>query len=119
MPDLIKSLHNCPSCGGILDDVGRCQFCGSKVYDLIDIDLGFSPEKLFKKNKSYIRIKDPNGGIILAPVVVSTATVTVEHHAASRFIDDVGMVHESSYEPDVGIEVRFFVTGDMVRIQEN
>ena len=27
-------LKNCPNCGGILDDEGRCMYCKSKVYDL-------------------------------------------------------------------------------------
>lgn len=32
----MEKLENCPNCGGILDDLGRCEFCGSKVYDLCD-----------------------------------------------------------------------------------
>ncbi len=27
-------LKNCPNCGGILDDEGRCMYCKSKIYDL-------------------------------------------------------------------------------------
>lgn len=38
----MKQLKNCPNCGGILDDEGRCMYCKSKVYDLtgmrIDMD---------------------------------------------------------------------------------
>ena len=38
----MKRLKNCPNCGGILDDEGRCMYCKSKVYDLtgmrIDLD---------------------------------------------------------------------------------
>lgn len=30
----MKILKNCPNCGGILDDEGRCMYCKSKVYDL-------------------------------------------------------------------------------------
>lgn len=38
----MQRLKNCPNCGGILDDEGRCLYCQSKVYDLtgmrIDMD---------------------------------------------------------------------------------
>ena len=30
----MRMLKNCPNCGGILDDEGRCMYCKSKVYDL-------------------------------------------------------------------------------------
>jgi len=30
----MERLKNCPNCGGILDDEGRCMYCKSKVYDL-------------------------------------------------------------------------------------
>lgn len=32
-------LKNCPNCGGILDDEGRCMYCKSKVYDLTDVNI--------------------------------------------------------------------------------
>lgn len=32
-------LKNCPNCGGVLDDTGRCMYCKSKVYDLTDINI--------------------------------------------------------------------------------
>ena len=32
------TLANCPHCGGTLGDDGRCQYCGSKVYDLEEPD---------------------------------------------------------------------------------
>lgn len=34
-----ERLKNCPSCGGTLDDNGRCPYCNSKVYDLTDINI--------------------------------------------------------------------------------
>ena len=30
----MKELKNCPNCGGILDNEGRCMYCKSKIYDL-------------------------------------------------------------------------------------
>lgn len=32
-------LKNCPNCGGILDDTGRCMYCKSKVYNLTDVNI--------------------------------------------------------------------------------
>ena len=32
-------LKNCPNCGGVLDDTGRCMYCKSKVYDLTDVNI--------------------------------------------------------------------------------
>jgi len=36
---MADELKNCPSCGGTLDDNGRCPYCNSKVYDLTDINI--------------------------------------------------------------------------------
>lgn len=36
---MADQLKNCPSCGGTLDDTGRCPYCNSKVYDLTDINI--------------------------------------------------------------------------------
>lgn len=35
----MTELKNCPNCGGVLDDAGRCMYCKSKVYDLTDINI--------------------------------------------------------------------------------
>lgn len=35
----MERLKNCPNCGGVLDDTGRCMYCKSKVYDLTDINI--------------------------------------------------------------------------------
>ena len=46
----MERLKNCPNCGGILDDEGRCMYCKSKVYDLtgMKIDLDNRDIVLFK-----------------------------------------------------------------------
>ena len=36
----MEKYNNCPNCGGTLDDTGRCQYCGSKVYDFCNIEIG-------------------------------------------------------------------------------
>ena len=49
----MDKLQNCPSCGGTLDDNGRCLYCKSKVYDLTDINIDLnSRDALLLKLKS-------------------------------------------------------------------
>lgn len=43
---MIERLTNCPNCGGTLNEAGRCEFCGSKVYDFLTID--FNSRWLFE-----------------------------------------------------------------------
>ena len=50
----MTELKNCPNCGGILDDTGRCLYCKSKVYDLTDI-------KIDLNNREPIILKFMNG----------------------------------------------------------
>lgn len=50
----MTELKNCPSCGGELDDDGRCLYCKSKVYDLTDINIDL-------KSHDIIRMKLKNG----------------------------------------------------------
>ncbi len=73
MTDNMARLHNCPNCGGYLNDQGRCEFCGSKVYDLCDIDLALDPTKSPKK--TYLRIKTDKG-IWTVPVFADTMGVS-------------------------------------------
>lgn len=44
-----ERLHNCPNCGGTLQDDGKCRFCGSVVYDFLGIDLD-------KRAPTYVRM---------------------------------------------------------------
>ena len=67
----MEKLENCPNCGGFLDDFGRCEFCGSKVYDLCDIDV----TNHVNRGRTYIRIKTDNQ-IILAPVMTNVVNIT-------------------------------------------
>lgn len=73
---MIERLKNCPNCGGFLDDFGRCEFCGSKVYDLCDIDVRYRSSK----GRTYLRILTDKQ-IILAPVITDTISITCEHDA--------------------------------------
>lgn len=67
----MERLKNCPNCAGILDDFGKCQFCGSKVYDFCDIDV----RSRGSRGKSYIRIST-DSQIILAPVRTNEVSIT-------------------------------------------
>ena len=58
--DIIDRLHNCPNCGGTLQDDGACRFCGSKVYDFVGINLD-------NHAPTYVRMKF-HGNIIVMPV---------------------------------------------------
>lgn len=95
----LEQLKNCPNCGGTLEDDGRCMFCGSKVYDLFDIDLDCYKHK-------YIRIKY-NGSIQVLPVIFGGFNLTygpdvptVDYNNQSRYV---------SYVPDITGSVEFRV----------
>ena len=99
-------LRNCPNCGGYLNDSGRCEFCGSKVYDFINID--------FDKNaKTYIRVKY-NGKIVLMPVVFTDY----------RYDSMCDTVDISSYNvyfkpyAEIGGTLDFYVVGDIIAEKE-
>lgn len=44
----MTEIKNCPSCGGTLDDTGRCIYCKSKVYDLTDINIDLNSRYIIK-----------------------------------------------------------------------
>ena len=48
-----KLLKNCPHCGGILDDDGRCVYCKSKVYDLTDIKIDMNSRDILVMKLKY------------------------------------------------------------------
>lgn len=62
---------NCPSCGGTLDDTGRCKYCDSKVYDFCDIDLT-------RNKKTYLRVKNQNQVIIAQVIATPSISITCE-----------------------------------------
>ena len=74
---MIEQLKNCPSCGGILTEAGRCQFCGSKVYDFLALDCS---NPLGNLGKTYIRLKYADK-IYIAPIMIGSVV---------RTYDDVG-----------------------------
>ena len=49
-----KLLNNCPHCGGVLDDDGRCVYCKSKVYDLTDINIDMDSRDIILMKVKYM-----------------------------------------------------------------
>ena len=106
---MIEQLENCPNCGGILDEAGRCKFCGSKVYDFLNIS--FSDPHAYS-SKTYIRIKTHEGKIILAPVVVRDCSMTIRSDL-DYLLPESGFTYarkSTTTEIDLGL----LVTGDLI-----
>ena len=70
---MIERLKNCPQCAGILNEAGRCEFCGSKVYDFLTIDFN---DRNMPSAKTYIRLK-VDDKIVIAPVVIDGARIDI------------------------------------------
>lgn len=66
----MEKYNNCPNCGGTLDDTGRCQYCGSKVYDFCNIEIG--------GKSTYLRIKCNNDTILTAQVATPSLSIRQE-----------------------------------------
>ena len=110
---MIERLTNCPNCSGVLDDSGRCKFCGSKVYDFLSIDFtnGFA--------KTYIRIKAQNK-IIVAPVICPNAEITTRDLCYDYFLrGDDGTYIRPTPCWETEINTTFRVVGDVLVIKEN
>lgn len=90
----MEKLHNCPNCGGYLNDTGRCEFCGSKVYDFVNADFD-------DYSKTYIRIKW-HGKIVTVPVIFISYGYNITYNVNER--------------PTGTLE--YVVVGDMI-IEEN
>ena len=101
---MIEQLHNCPNCGAILDDTGRCNFCGSKVYDLFDIDVSST------RGIKYIRIKTDKG-MIIAPIVFNTVNI---EHRSNELICTSEYVTPIIPVPDITISTEFRVVGGII-----
>ena len=109
---MIERLKNCPQCGGTLNEAGRCEFCGSKVYDFLTIDFN---DRNMPSAKTYVRIK-ANGKIVLAPVIIDTMEVQIKSDDyVTDFFDSRQYIHRPCC-PEMNIN--FIVVGDMIQIDE-
>lgn len=102
--DLIKRLHNCPNCGGTLQDDGACRFCGSRVYDFVSVDMAdYKP--------TYLRIKR-NGKILIMPVIFNSVSTKCYQDDACAYFDDIPYITMAPFMPTG--ELSFTVVGDTI-----
>lgn len=108
---MIEKLTNCPSCGGILNEAGRCEFCGSKVFDFLSID--FNAREM-PSAKTYIRIKT-NGKVMIAPVIIGTMSMEISRDTlvCSDIYSGTEYIRRPVYPT---FNVDFQVIGDMITI---
>lgn len=103
----LEKLNNCPNCDGILDDAGRCIFCGSKVYDFLTLSFD-NP-----RAKTYIRIKVGNKiGILSVYPQNANYTIDRDSYYADMYDDGIYIHRAKSYGAD--LEVNFRVLDDVV-----
>jgi len=95
---MIDRLKNCPQCSGILNEAGRCEYCGSKVYDFLTIDFN---DRHMPSARTYIRVQVEDK-IMLAPIIVDTVGVTLQ----------------SDYCELPKIDLELMVVGDMYLIDK-
>ncbi len=109
---MIDKLKNCPNCAGILNEAGRCTYCGSKIYDFLTVDF-FGREAA--SEKTYIRIK-ANGKIILAPIRFTNAELTIKSYDNYIAYDDGQYVQRGL--PTTEMDLHLMVVEDMIQIDE-
>lgn len=102
--DIIDRLHNCPNCGGTLQDDGACRFCGSKVYDFVSMDMdNFTP--------TYIRMKF-HGNIVIMPVRFDHLSMNISNDRSTLYMDDAPYYTENNTILEGTIE--FTVVGNTI-----
>lgn len=102
--DIIDRLHNCPNCGGTLQDDGACRFCGSRVYDFVAVDMeDYKP--------TYLRIKR-DGKITIMPVRFNNASIRWYQDDPYLYIDDNPYIMMEPVIPTGVLE--FTVVGDVI-----
>lgn len=102
---MIEKLTNCPNCGGYLNDSGRCEFCGSKVYDFVNVDFD-------DNTRTYIRVKRGNR-IAVMPVVFTTYRYEIRKEPISVCEYDTAWKYIHPYA-DIEGTLDFFVVGDVL-----
>lgn len=111
---MIERLTNCPSCGGTLNEAGRCEFCGSKVYDFLTISFDY---RQMPSAKTYIRLKVGNQ-VVIAPVIIHTAKIDIRPNSTMlecADFDGSRYIPAPCY-PEINLDL--MVIGDMIQIDE-
>ena len=111
---MIEKLKNCPQCAGILNDAGRCEFCGSKVYDFLHISFD---EQCMPSAKTYLRLKVKNK-IVFAPVIVDTMTVDIRNDniICTTYVNEKEYMRTPCYPI---MNINFAVVGDMIEVDDD
>ena len=108
---MIEQLENCPNCGGVLDEAGRCKFCGSKVYDFLNIS--FDDPRSSSYAKTYIRLKVGNR-IGILPVYPQNANYTIRNNAYYIDMCNGGMCIHKTRTLDAELDVNFRVLDEII-----
>lgn len=111
---MIEKLKNCPNCAGILDEAGRCKYCGSKVYDFLTLD--FDPRGSSAPNaKTYIRVRS-NGKITLLPILhIGGASISIQPETVGGYGFD-GSYHVMRSRNNIELDLHLYC-GDMVSVE--
>ena len=110
---MIERLTNCPQCGGTLNEAGRCEFCGSKIFDFLSIDFNV---RGMPSAKTYIRVKT-NGKVMIAPVVIGTMSMEMARDTIDC-IDTYSGTERIRIPVYPTFNVDFRVIGDMIQIDD-
>lgn len=119
---MIEKLKECPNCAGILNEAGRCRFCGSKVYDFLAIDFaGKSEKEAGMPAKSFIRIRTRMGNgkvaIILAPIMIREVLLETKCDDSDGYCTESGYyIPYRSYSTTINITCN--VCGDKYVVEE-
>lgn len=99
-----EELKNCPNCGGVLDDTGRCMYCNSKVYDLTDINIDLDTRDVLKMKLKF------NGHDVIMYCYPINAEFEFQQNYESH-ADCMGSTHYFHRNPDMMVKLELQSTG--------
>lgn len=112
---MLEKLTNCPNCNGRLNEAGRCEFCGSKIYDFLTIDFN---DRNMPSAKTYVRLK-ANGKIVLAPVRVNYASYDSSSDCVNTTADITGENRYVCTHCYPTMNINFVIIGDTVEVDSD
>ena len=94
----MEELKNCPNCGGVLDDTGRCMYCNSKVYDLTGVNINLDTHDILKMKLKY------NGRDVIMSCYPTNAEIEF-HPNDEIYTDYEGVMHVAKRNPNVVVRL--------------
>lgn len=94
----MEELKNCPNCGGVLDDTGRCMYCNSKVYDLTGINIDLDTRDILEMKLKF------NGQEVIMYCYPTKAEIEY-HQNYESYTDYRGLMHPVHRNPDVMVRL--------------